>query len=107
MIILSFEIPFPQLPVNRLLNDGIVFGHHLVVVLLHDFELVDQLGRVLTGLLRLGFEHGDALLALVLDLLQAFVDCELHADGGLVFGLFERLLELLPRQLHLFFMQLL
>ncbi len=95
VIILGLEIPFPQLPVNGLLDDRVVFCHHLVVVLLEEFQFVDELGWVLAGLLELGFEHLDALLALVWDLLEALVDLELHAGGSLILGLFELLLKAL------------
>jgi hypothetical protein len=44
VIILGLEIPFPQLPVNGLLDDRVVFCHHLVVVLLEEFQFVDELG---------------------------------------------------------------
>ena len=48
---------------------------------------MDELGRGLSGLLELVFEHLNALLGLLLGLLQAFVELELHAKCGLVLGL--------------------
>jgi hypothetical protein len=47
VIVLSLKVSFSQLSMNRLLNDGIIVGHHLLVVFLEEFEFMEKLVGVL------------------------------------------------------------
>ncbi len=93
VIVLCLKVSLSQLSMNRLLNDGIIVGHNLLVVLLKDFEFVKELVGVLICLIKLWLECLDAFLALLLELLKPLVSLEFHASGGLFLGLLKLELE--------------
>ncbi len=45
VIILGFKIPLSQLSLNRLLNNGVILSHDLIIVFLKQLKLMDELGR--------------------------------------------------------------